>query len=113
MAPLSVLAATGGCDMPAYFNYIINFALGASAILALTMITLGAIQMMLNSANPSAQGAGREKIKNALLGLALIFGAWLILYTINPDLVNYCNFGNIIGSPIPIGGGSGRTIGPL
>jgi hypothetical protein len=99
------------CNAPAYFSYIFNFGLGASGILAITMIVLGAIQMMLNAANPSAQNAGKDRIKSALMGLALIFGSWLILYTINPDLVDFCHFGNIISEPIHFPTGSDVVAG--
>ncbi|KKR10459.1 MAG: hypothetical protein UT37_C0001G0014 [Parcubacteria group bacterium GW2011_GWA2_39_18] len=104
---IPIRASAQGCETPAYFSYIFNFGLGASAILAITMIVLGAVQMMLNAANPSAQSAGKDKITNALLGLALIFGSWLILYTINPDLVKFSQaFNDICNNPVQIPGGS-------
>lgn len=117
LAPISV-GAQEGCGAPPYFNYIFNFGLGASGILAITMIVLGAVQMMLNAANPSAQTAGKDKMKSALMGLALIFGSWLILYTINPDLVNFSQaFNSVCNDPIQLPGqgsfqgGGGRSGG--
>jgi len=117
LAP-TLVKAQEGCSTPAYFNYIFNFALGASGILAITMIVLGAVQMMLHAANPSAQSAGKDRIKSALMGLALIFGSWLILYTINPDLVNFSQaFNSICDDPIQLPdqrsfqGGGGRSGG--
>ncbi|MEI8175100.1 MAG: hypothetical protein WCG28_04080, partial [bacterium] len=38
----------------------------------------------------SSKEAGKESIRNALLGLLLALGAWLILNTLNPDLLNAC-----------------------
>ncbi|MEK7120161.1 MAG: pilin [Patescibacteria group bacterium] len=113
LAPLSV-GAQEGCGVPPYFNYIFNFGLGASGILAITMIVLGAVQMMLNAANPSAQTAGKDKIKSALMGLALIFGSWLILYTINPDLVNFSQaFNSVCNDPIQLPSGGGPVGSPF
>jgi hypothetical protein len=51
------------------------------------MILLGGVQYMTSEAMGSKE-AGKEKIKNALWGLRLAIISWLILSTINPDLLN-------------------------
>ena len=38
--------------------------------------------------NPGNQSEGKEWVKSALLGLLLLAAAYLILYTVNPNLVN-------------------------
>ena len=47
---------------------------------------VGAIQYMTTDAI-SGKEEGKERITKALLGLLLAVGAWLILSTINPDLL--------------------------
>lgn len=88
-----------------YFQYIFNFALGGSGIVAITMIAIQAVKYIAGAGNPGKQKEATGRIQEILLGVALIFGAWLILWTINPDLVNFANFGKDI-TPINIASGS-------
>lgn len=64
--------------------YII--ALGLAAAAALGVLIYGAVLWTVSGAVTSKQDA-LEWIKGALWGLVLLLGAYLILYTINPDLV--------------------------
>lgn len=74
-----------------YVNNLIKIVIGIAAVLAVLMIVFGGIQWMMSDSF-LAKGAGKEKIKNAILGLLLALSSYLILNTINPDLVNI-NFG--------------------
>jgi hypothetical protein len=65
-----------------------TFALLMSGILAFGVIVLGGFYYATSAGNPSRQGRGRELITSALLGLLLLAGAYVILYTINPGLTN-------------------------
>ena len=42
---------------------------------------------MVGGAKESERSEGKKQISGALWGLLLAFGAWLILYTINPELI--------------------------
>lgn len=64
-----------------------QLALGVSGLLAFGSIVYGAIVYTLAAGNPSGQTEGKEWIKQALLGLLLLAGAYIILNTINPALV--------------------------
>lgn len=64
-----------------------NFTLMIGGVLALGAIVYGGILYAASAGNPSKQSEGREWIKSALIGLLLLAGAYLVLYTINPDLV--------------------------
>jgi|GEM_PF-5691768 len=68
--------------------YII--ALGLAGASALGVLIYGAILWTLSGAVTSKQDA-LEWIKGALWGLTLLLAAYLILYTINPDLVKLKN----------------------
>jgi hypothetical protein len=65
-----------------------DFALMIGGVLAFGAIVYGGVLYAASAGNPSKQSEGKEWVKSALLGLLLLGGAYLILYTINPDLVN-------------------------
>jgi hypothetical protein len=57
-------------------------------VLAFGAIVYGGVLYAISMGNPSKQSEGKEWVESALIGLLLLAGAYLILYTINPDLVN-------------------------
>ncbi len=65
-----------------------QFSLIAGVFLAVGVIAWAGLRYALAAGNPSGQSDARDQILQALLGLILLFGAYLILYTINPNLVN-------------------------
>ena len=72
-------------------NYVPGFylfALTVGGVLALGAIVYGGILYAASAGDPSKQSEGREWIWSALIGLLLLAGAYIVLYTINPDLVN-------------------------
>jgi len=70
-----------------YARYIFNFALAAAAFLAVVQITIAGAQWIVSGASESVLGNAKGRIKDAIYGLILAFGSYLILYTVNPDLV--------------------------
>ena len=68
--------------LPALFTLLV----GATTVLAVVWLVLGGIQYMSTDAY-SDKSQGKEKIRNALLGLLLAGASWLILNTINPQLI--------------------------
>ncbi|MCX6762739.1 MAG: hypothetical protein NT093_03070 [Candidatus Moranbacteria bacterium] len=95
-----------------YLQSIINFGFAIIGILALFMLIIGAYQYLMAAGGGKAEGA-KETISSALLGLVLGLCAWVILYKINPDLVNMRGItqitgGGAVGTPgiIPSGGGT-------
>jgi len=85
-------------------NYIkgaFNLAIGIAAALAIIMIILGGIQYM-GSESLGGKSAGRKRINDAVLGLLLALGSYLILFTINPSLVDFnVNIGAITPPTAP------------
>lgn len=67
-----------------------QIALGLAGAAALGVLIYGAILWTVSGAVTGKQDA-LEWIKGALWGLVLLLGAYLILWTINPDLVNLTN----------------------
>lgn len=72
----------------AYIARFYQFALMISGALAFAMIIFGAIQYIVSAGNATQQNDARDRIFQALWGVALLLGAWLILYTIDPKLVS-------------------------
>ena len=73
-------------DLSGYLETVFAFGISIAGILAVTMIVIGGIQYVTAYDNPGSAENAKNRITQALLGLLLAIGAWLILYTINPDL---------------------------
>jgi hypothetical protein len=69
-----------------YLPGMFQLLIGIAAAFAVFMIVIGGFQYMTTDA-VQGKSEGKERIKNAIFGLVLVIGAWLILYTINPDLL--------------------------
>jgi len=103
LAPLPCTTpGSNGCDMngkltafnPAqpdnlgkYLNLMIKIFIGLCAVLSVVMVVIGGMEYM-TSELISSKEAGKERIQHALLGLLIALGAYALLFTINPDLLN-------------------------
>ncbi|MDP3948634.1 MAG: hypothetical protein Q8Q17_01645 [bacterium] len=80
---------TGGAgNFTGWVQNFYQFSLIAGVFLAVGVIAWAGLRYALAAGNPSGQSDARDQILQALLGLILLFGAYLILYTINPNLIN-------------------------
>jgi len=77
------------CPFGNYLNIIIKLIIGIAAVLAMVMIVMGGIEYMTSDL-VSSKEAGKDTIRNAILGLLIALGAYLILNTINPQLLSVC-----------------------
>jgi len=59
-----------------------------AGLLAFGAIVYGGVKYVTSAGNPSSQGEAKEWMWSALLGLLLLICAYLILATINPNLVH-------------------------
>lgn len=85
--PSFATAPSPGAGLSSYLQWLFVFAISFAGIAAVSMIIIGGIQYITAYGNPSQIENAKNRIYQALLGLLLIVSAWLILYTINPDLV--------------------------
>lgn len=74
-----------------YIIYIFNLGVVMGAVLAFIIIVWSGINLLNAGGNPSAIQESKKKIINALLGLAILLVSYVLLTTINPDLVNIKN----------------------
>lgn len=78
---------TGAAIAPSVVvNNFYQIALMASGLLAFGVIVFAALRYTLAAGNPSIQSDAKDQITQAILGLLLLLGAYLILNTINPNL---------------------------
>ena len=80
---------TGGIvTIQSYLPAAFNLVIGIAAALAFVMLTLGGITYATSDAI-TGKSQGKEWIENAIWGLMLVIGAYVILYTINPQILNF------------------------
>lgn len=70
-----------------YVNIMFKIIIGVVGVLAVVMLVLGGVQYMSTDAI-SGKESGKETIQHALGGLVLALGAFIILNTINPDILS-------------------------
>lgn len=71
-----------------YVNIFIKLSITVAAILAVIFIVLGGFKYM-TSESLSLKEEGKENIKNAIIGLILLSASFLILNTINPQILKF------------------------
>ena len=91
--------------LPQCINQVYIWSLGIAALLALLMTIFGGYAYMTAAGNAEQAEKGKSYIWGAVIGLALLFTAYLLLNTINPDLVNFDfeSFDELNQTPPPAG----------
>jgi hypothetical protein len=74
--------------LPEYVKYIFNFSLGISGVIVFLILIYAGVRYLTSTGDPAKQGDAKSRIWAALLGLAVLFGSYLILTTINPQLIS-------------------------
>lgn len=94
-------------DFPNFLLSLYKFAIWVIGICALLMVTVGGFMYLVSAGNTSKMDTAKTIIKDAILGLIIALGAYFLLFTINPDLVNL----NISLKPFSGSGASGVSTG--
>jgi hypothetical protein len=84
---ISIAGRTSVLDIGDYIATAYRWSIGAAAVVAAVMLMVGGLQY-LTSAAGSSVSAAKERISNAVVGLAIAAFAYLILSTVNPALVS-------------------------
>jgi hypothetical protein len=85
--PIPGLKTTCLPALPDYIGAIYNFALMVSGVICLGALLYGGFRYLTSVGRPAAMSDARDQIFSAILGLIILFSAFLILKTINPELV--------------------------
>ena len=75
-------ASGSGCTIDDFVVLAVNIAnliLGISGSIALVFFVYGGIFWIISSGNTNLVDKGRKTLTNAVIGLAIIFGSWLII----------------------------------
>ena len=72
-----------------YLKNLYNFILSTAAILGVVMLTVAGVQYASAGLSEKAMSSAKERATSAILGLLLALSAYLILYTINPKLLEF------------------------
>jgi hypothetical protein len=75
-------------NMGEYLKGVFNLSIGLATVLAVLMIVIGGIKYMTAEAFTGKSDA-KEMISRSIYGLVLILSSFLILTTINPNLVEF------------------------
>ena len=71
-----------------YISGLFRYAIPVAAVLAVVMMMIGGLQWLTSAGDSGKVGAAKKRITGAAVGLALILGSYLLLYTVNPELVS-------------------------
>lgn len=72
-----------------YIKQIYKYAIGVVGIVAVVVMMIGGVLWMTAGGNPSQVGSAQQYITGALTGLVLVMFSYVILKTVNPDLVSF------------------------
>lgn len=91
-AGMTVPDAEGNIYIPFIGQYIVGiykWALLVAGTIATIMIIMGGFQYLTSGGDATRAGAGKERIGAAIFGLILLLGSYMLLYLLNPDLVQF------------------------
>ncbi len=93
LSAVSCIVVEGGrteCSVPWIAEYIqgmYQYSVGIAGILAAIVLMAGGLIWLVSAGNASRISQAKSLISGSLIGLMLLFGSYLILYQINPDLI--------------------------
>lgn len=70
-----------------YIMGVYTYGIGVIGVLAVLAIAIGGVMWIMSFGNPSTVAVGKEWITGAIMGLVLALGSYILLNTINADLV--------------------------
>ena len=70
-----------------YVKYIFYFVLGISGLVALGVIIVAGFRYLTSAGNVEKMADSKDQMSSAVIGLLLLFLSWIILNTINPQLI--------------------------
>ncbi|MFH1171840.1 MAG: 3D domain-containing protein [bacterium] len=89
-----------GRTMGEWISAVYVFLSGIMGVIAALMVMWGGIQWLTASGNTSRVSDAKDTIYSAIIALLLTFGAYLLLFTINPELVKLRDLSDLL-SPLP------------
>lgn len=75
-------------ELNEYISSVYKFGIWTIGIAALFMLSIGAFVYITSAGNNAVMGTAKTIIADAIIGLVLAMLSWLLLNTINPDLLS-------------------------
>lgn len=75
-------------DLAGYLGIIYNFMISIVGVVAGVFILVGGFQYLTAGGDAARVSSAKNRIANALIGMVLALSSFVLLNTINPDLVN-------------------------
>jgi hypothetical protein len=80
--------AQNGNNFPAFLSGMFRLLISFGGLFAVVMLVIAGIGYMVSESAPDISKA-KDRAKNALWGILLLTGSYIILNTINPQLINF------------------------
>lgn len=110
MEKIPLLTENSG-DFVKYIQAIYNLGIWTIGICALLMIMIGGFMYITSAGNNASMEKAKGIITDAIIGILMALTAYLLLYIINPDLVNI-KLVSLSGTGSGTGPGAGPGTGP-
>lgn len=82
-----------------YISGVYKYLLGIATTIAIVVIMVSGLQWTLGGVTADAISKAQARIKNAVTGLVLLLSTYVLLFTINPELIT---FGPLTLTSIPV-----------
>jgi len=103
--PLPGITKGSKVDLSNYIDKIIKIGIVLAALLAVVKIVIAGLLYISAGGSPGNREKANGMIWDAIIGLLIVVGFWLILTTINPNLLNINDviktIGDVREAPIP------------
>src|SRR5688572_7454059 len=83
---------SGYIDIPwiaQYMKGVYSYAVGIAGLLAGVMFVIGGFYILTAGGDGSRVQKGKQRITDAIIGLLLVFGAYIVLNVVNPELTSF------------------------
>ena len=87
--PGALTPITTKTSLPDYIRYIFQFSIFLGASIAFGSLIYGGVRYLTSAGSPSPQKDAKSQMSAGILGLIILVSAYLILNTINPQLVAF------------------------
>ena len=88
---LEFLKVPQNAEIGEFLSAVYYFLIGVVGLSAFIAFTIGGVMYLFSAGSEKMTSQGRVWMWNAVYGLAIAMISWLVLYTINPDLVLQLN----------------------
>jgi hypothetical protein len=85
--PGGQVAPTTDADHAAYLSYLFYFAIESVGIIAFVILVYGGVSYLVSAGSVTKMKSARTKIYGGLFGIMIVLGSYLVVRTINPNLV--------------------------